>query len=71
MESSAFPNKIKMNWWNWKYFYVPLNFAKAQQAVCHFTGNIWKTPFSILIAIKREMHQSKIAKRKNLVQAIY
>ena len=50
---------------------MPPNFAKAQQAVCHFTGNIWKTPFFILIATQREMHQSKIAKRKNLVQAIY
>ena len=36
-----------------------------------FTGNIRKTPFSILIATQREMHQSKKAQRKNLVQAIY
>ena len=36
-----------------------------------FTGNIRKTPFSILIAIKREMHQSEKAQRKNHVQAMY
>ena len=33
----------------------------------HLTASIWKTPFSILIATQREMHQSKIAKCKNLV----
>ena len=27
--------------------------------LCLFTGNIRKTPFSILIATQREMHQSK------------
>ena len=31
-----------------------------------FTGNIRKTPFFILIATQREMHQSKKAQRKNL-----
>ena len=36
-----------------------------------FTGNIRKTPFSILIAIQREMHQSEKAQRKNHVQAMY
>ena len=77
MESSAFPDKIKIKliklkvyeWMN--IFYVPYNCAKAQQAVCLFTGNIRKNPFFILIATQREMHQSKKGQRKNLAQAIY
>ena len=69
MESSAFSNKIKMKLKMYKLMniYVPWNYINAQQAVCVFTGNIRKTPFSILIATQREMHQSKIAKCKNLV----
>ena len=35
-----------------------------------FTGNIRKTPFSILFATQKEMHQSKKAQRKNLAQTI-
>ena len=44
---------------------------KTQQAVCRYAGNIRKTPFFILIATQREIHQSKKAQRKNLAQAIY
>ena len=40
------------------------------RAVFVFTGNIRKMPFSILIATQGEMHQSKNAQRKNLVQAM-
>ena len=36
-----------------------------------FAWNIKKTPFSILIAANREMHQSKKSQRKSLVQAKY
>ena len=36
-----------------------------------FTGNFRITPFSILIATQREMHQSKKAQHKKLVGAIY
>ena len=36
-----------------------------------FTGNFRKRPFSILIATQKEIHQSKKAQHKNLVQAIY
>ena len=46
-------------------------FPKVQQVVFVFTGNVRKMPFSILIATQGEMHQSKNAQRKNLVQAIY
>ena len=48
--------------------------AKARQAVCHFTRNIRKTTSAEhlfpLIATQGEMHKSKKAQRKNLVQAI-
>ena len=40
-----------------------------QQAVCLF-GNIWKTPFFILNATKREMHHLEKGQRKNFAQAI-
>ena len=42
-----------------------INSAKAEQV--DVTGNIRITPFSILIATQREMHQSKKAQRKNLI----
>ena len=35
-----------------------MQIAEVQQEVFLFTGNIRKTPFSILIATQREMHQS-------------
>ena len=54
-----------------EFFEDPSNYAKARQAICLFTGNIRKTPFSGLIVTQREMQQSKKAQRKNLVQAIY
>ena len=54
-----------------EFFEDPQNYAKAHQAVCSFTGNIRKTPFSVLIVTQREMQQSKKAQHKNLVQVIH
>ena len=54
-----------------EYFFAPLKFCKCAARWMSFTGKIRKTPFSILIAIQREMHQSEKAQRKNLVQATY
>ena len=73
MESSAFPDKsMELKVYKlMNILYCPRNYAKAQELyVSLFAGNIRKTPFSILIATQREMHQSKKAQRKNLVQAI-
>ena len=53
-----------------KMFYVP-KIAQNTVSQCLLNGNIRKTPFSILIAAKREMQKSKKAQGKNLVKAIY
>jgi len=72
MESFAFPDEVH-EIINYKlqigeYF---LCFLKLRKKVVLFTGNIRKTPFSILIITQREMHQSKKGQRKNLAQAIF
>ena len=42
-----------------------------QQAVWIFIENISKTAFSFFIATQKEMHKSRKAQRKTLVEAIY
>jgi len=49
-----------------EFFEDPKNYAKARQAVCLFTVNIRKTPFSLLIVTQREMQQSKKLNVKTL-----
>ena len=52
-------------------YFLALKILQKRSKLKSLNGNIRKTPFSILIATKREMHQSKKAQPKNLVQAIY
>ena len=49
--------KLKMYKLMDEFFEDPQNYAKVHQAVCSFTGNIRKTPFSVLIVTQREMQQ--------------
>ena len=56
---------MKLKNFKWFIFLCSLKLRKSR-AVCLFTGNIRKIPFSILIATQREIYQSKKVNIKTL-----
>ena len=77
MENFVFPDenkkKIDINVRIDEHFsYFDWNSAKKLQMVFFiYTGKIVKKAFSFWSGIQKQMHLSKKAQRKNLVQAIY
>ena len=75
MESSAFSNKIiKMKLMKLKVDEYHLCLLKLHKNAASCMSLCWKNQeitLFILIATQREIHQSKKAQSKNLVQAIY
>ena len=74
MESSAFPDKIKMKWMKSKMYriiniFMSNKITQKRSKQCLFNWNLCKTPFFISIATQKEMHQSKKGQHKNLAQA--
>ena len=76
MESSAFPERIKMKLMKLKFkklmnvFISPKIMQKCSKQYFFSLETLGICPF-LLIATQREMHQSKIDQRKNLAQDIY
>ena len=72
MESPAFPNIIRAKLMKLK-MYDLMNIFLLCKCTSSCTSFKWKhqEPFSILIATRREIDQSKKAQCKNIIQAIY